>query len=114
MRGSFFVPIELTTLGGVISCSGTANVTREGGEMFRRIEEGVEIYKAEIRAYNLWLKAMKDKYGEFYQDPIGMWDTADYNKVVQWNEKIVGMEKSLGLSKAEIDQIGEEAKINPS
>ena len=76
------------------------------------INQALDRYKKELIAYKKWTDEKKKIYGE-KSSPIGMWDTADYNRVNEWNEKINGMEKVLGLSKKEIKDFCIEVGMKP-
>lgn len=74
------------------------------------INSAIEVYKKELKAYQKWTDEKKKCYGE-KSSPIAMWDSADYHKILEWNEKINGMEKVLGLSKKEIKSYCDEIDL---
>jgi hypothetical protein len=76
------------------------------------IKQALEVYKKELKAYKEWTDEKKKFYGE-NSSPMELWDNFDYDKINEWNEKINGMEKLLGLSKKEIDKFCEEIGIKP-
>jgi hypothetical protein len=73
-------------------------------------QEAIGEYKKELRAYKKWTDEKKKVYGE-NSSPMATWDSGDYHQVMEWNSKISGMEKILGLSKKEIKKYMKEAGI---
>lgn len=67
--------------------------------MIKTVQQGIEIYKKEIRSYIKWAESFSSK-----QDPEYMQKT--HTRIA----KIHGMEVVLELSKQEIKEINEQAR----
>ena len=79
--------------------------------MFKTIEEGFAVYKAELVAYKKKLDELKEKYGgEILIQNIS--DT-DCRVVIEYSNKLRAMEKTLGMMGDEITTASKEAGIHP-
>jgi len=78
--------------------------------MFGTIEKGLLVFKKEFRDYLKTLEGLKRKYGN--EDVFGCWDEADYSYVMRTSAAITAMERALGLSEKEVNQIEEEIKFS--
>jgi len=79
----------------------------------KTVEQILEAYKTELRAYKKWTDEKKKHYGE-KSSPLEVWDTGDFNRIMSWNDRLNGIEQTLGLSDKEIEDICKEVgvKIN--
>ena len=76
--------------------------------MFGRIEEGIGVYREEYLKFRRWQEgAIKDNGGKLNHYT---WGEYDYRKAIEWNARLDGMAKALGLSVDEEKRIQEEAE----
>jgi len=63
----------------------------------------IEDYEEELRNYDKWICLLVKEYNCTKKTlrPMEMLDNSDYNKIMQWNSKISGMEQVLGLTQEE-------------
>lgn len=67
--------------------------------------EPLENYKTEIRVYNVWVKKMKETYGDL---GFMSWDEQDYQEALQKNHAFKMVDRVLGLTEDEVNKIWEE------
>jgi len=75
------------------------------------IQQALELYKKELIEYAEWTNKMKKIYGE-ESNPMELWDTIDYNRIMSWNEVIQSIERILGLTEEEISKYCKEAGMS--
>lgn len=80
--------------------------------MFDTIAESLEHYKSELRSYVVWLAEWRVvhtvDFGSYKQvpgHPLESPFAPENDKAVKWSAELIGAEKTLGLSKDEINQI---------
>lgn len=79
--------------------------------MFKTIEEGFAVYKAELVAYKKKLDELKEKYGgEILIQDIS---DADCRVVIEYSNKLRAMEETLGMMGDEIAAASKDAGIHP-
>jgi len=71
-------------------------------------EQQISSYKKELADYKKWVDSLGLRPTD---NPMAILDTGDWNKIQSWNEKIIGMEEVLGLTKEEVRQFCLEAGI---
>jgi len=67
--------------------------------------EPLENYKTEIRVYNVWVKKMKETYGDL---GFMSWDEHDYQDALQNNYALKMVERVLELTEDEVKIIWDE------
>jgi|GEM_PF-2081836 hypothetical protein len=68
------------------------------------LEKGIALYREELREYILWVKELEPKYRRVLLNPNEL-DTEDSRIGVLWIEKMMAMEKVLGLSEKDAGKI---------
>jgi hypothetical protein len=68
--------------------------------MFKTVQEGVEVYLAELRKYIARIQELKTAYGH---DNFFHWAQQDYEYVREQSACFKAMEQVLGISKEEAD-----------
>ena len=76
----------------------------------RTITEIREAYLKELIRYRKWADGKTKLYGKD-SEPMIDWGGYDYHKVVEWNAALRLTERILGLTKAEIKALNEQAGI---
>jgi hypothetical protein len=68
------------------------------------LKKGIALYREELRKYILWVKELEPKYRRTLLNPneLGI-DDSQVNAI--WIEKMVAMEKVLGLSEKDAGKI---------
>jgi len=63
----------------------------------------LEDYEEELRNYDKWICLLAKDYNCTKKTlrPMEMLGSGDYEKIMQWNSKISGMEQVLGLTQEE-------------
>lgn len=77
--------------------------------MFPAIQQGVGVYKRELREYKEFVDGLKKVYGNLSAgEAMGKLGNSDWKTLTEWNRIISGMEKVLGLTKDEAKEIAKE------
>ncbi len=92
----------------------STNLVREVYSVIIEVpNQGLEIYKKEVKAYHEWFKAVtKDFTENELKNTWALLNTPDLTKGTKWTSKLQGMTEILGLTEGEIKKIDEEFFVN--
>lgn len=80
--------------------------------MFTTIQEGVEAYKAEVREYVSWVDETRAANKMKPEDSaFDRFDKIEWAKALEWNAKMAGMVKALGLTENEVKALDAECGV---
>jgi len=71
--------------------------------VFEKIEQGLEAYKKELRDYWAYTGELRRQYGEHLN--LFSLENPDWQRVMERNSYLKGMEKALNLERVEIIKI---------
>lgn len=83
--------------------------------MYKTMEEGLSVYKQELKKYLGWLEPLKKEIAQNKNIKVSEvssfhdFDNSEYEKSNTWNAGLVAMEQVLGLDKTEIERYLQES-----